>query len=131
MKQSLSVQKNHTVAKITCDIDFNNLQVNKTKPLVNTQNKNVFVYDTSNVSCNYNKFIISYDSSLNKYKKEFINYTKNKTLDLIVKQQVNLYDASFENIIDYSHNVPKIESVNIEEINLDNSCNVVWENVFR
>ena len=28
----------------------------------------------SNVSCNYNKFIISYDNSLNKYKKEFVNY---------------------------------------------------------
>ena len=129
MKQSLSVQKNHTVAKITCDIDFNNLQVNKIKPLVNIQNKNIFVYDTSNVTCNYNKFIISYNNSLNKYKKEFVNYTKNKTLDLIVKQQVNLYDASFENIIDYSYNVPKIESVNIEELNLDNSYNVVWEDV--
>lgn len=129
MKQAAAIQKNYTVAKITCDIDFSNIQINKQKPLVNTQIKNIFIYDISNVYCNYNKFIISYDNSLNKYKKEFVNYTKNKTLNFIAKQEVNLYDASFENIIDFSHNVPKIESINIEEINLDNSYNVVWNNV--
>ena len=129
MKQIAAIQKNHTVAKITCDIDFNNLQINKQKPLINTSTKNIYSYDISNITFNYHKFIITYDNSLNKYKKEFINNTKNKITNFIVKQEVNLYDASFENIIDYSYNVPKIESVNIEEINLDNSYNVVWNNV--
>ena len=127
MKQDEDILYNYTVAKITCDCDFNLIKKVKQKIKQNKIEKIVKVCATEIINKKNIREEIIFDDITNKYIKKNIVDEINETIKLY--DEHDLYDDS-GNILNIKHKVERLidKTIYNYEIVFDNSGNIQYEN---